>query len=158
MFLKIFGVALACLGILVGLCILYLLIVALMPGFPTPRKPLKKISRGGIKAEKHPVPFREARTFEVNGTPLSASLYLPNDSAGRVPCIIMGHGAGGTQNMLLENYALKFRTAGFAVLTFDYRYYGESGGQPRNLLWIPHQLEDWSAAVRTVRDLKEIDP
>jgi len=70
----------------------------------------------------------------------------------------MGHGFGGTKNMLLENYAIRYQKAGFATLIFDYRFLGESEGEPRQLIWIPYQLEDWSAAVAYARSLKEIDP
>jgi len=45
-----------------------------------------------------------------------------------------------------------------AVLAFDFRYLGASGGEPRQLIWIPYQLEDYAAAVEYARSLKEIDP
>jgi pimeloyl-ACP methyl ester carboxylesterase len=70
----------------------------------------------------------------------------------------MGNGLGGTKDMLLENYALRYQEAGFAVLTFDYRHFGESGGEPRQLMLIRYQLEDYSAAVEYARSLQEIDP
>jgi cephalosporin-C deacetylase-like acetyl esterase len=157
MALKILFVALICLGILVGMCTLYLLSVALMPGFPSPQKPLQRGMRRKGEGDSEATSSRRELTFEVNGIPVSAWLYLPDDVQGPVPCIIMGHGAGGTREMMLHGYAAGFQRSGFAVLAFDYRYFGDSGGQPRNLLWIPHQLEDWSAAVAYVRNLKEID-
>jgi pimeloyl-ACP methyl ester carboxylesterase len=70
----------------------------------------------------------------------------------------MAHGFGGTKDMGLESYAIRYQEAGFAVLIFDYRHLGESGGEPRQLIWIPYQLEDWSAAITYARGLKEIDP
>jgi len=70
----------------------------------------------------------------------------------------MGHGFGGTKDMGLESYAIHYQEAGFAVLIFDYRHFGESDGEPRQLIWIPYQLEDWSAAIKYARSLKEIDP
>jgi pimeloyl-ACP methyl ester carboxylesterase len=70
----------------------------------------------------------------------------------------MGHGFGGTKDMGLESYAIRFLEAGFAVLIFDYRHFGESEGEPRQLLWIPYQLEDWSSAITYARGLKQIDP
>jgi acetyl esterase/lipase len=54
--------------------------------------------------------------------------------------------------------AVRFRDQGFAVLAFDYRILGESGGEPRQLIWIPSQLEDYAAAIEYVRVVKEIDP
>jgi len=70
----------------------------------------------------------------------------------------MSHGLGATRDAGLEPYAIRFREAGFAVLVFDYRHLGESGGEPRQLVWIPYQLEDMSAAVEYTRGLEEIDP
>jgi len=70
----------------------------------------------------------------------------------------MGHGFGGTKDMLLEQYAVRYQAAGYAVLTFDYRYFGKSGGEPRQLLLLTNQLEDYKAAVEYARSLKEIDP
>ncbi|MCP4669505.1 MAG: alpha/beta hydrolase [Deltaproteobacteria bacterium] len=96
--------------------------------------------------------------FKVKETSISAWLYLPENVTAPVPCIIMGHGFGGTKDAGLAAYATRFQAAGFAVLVFDYRHFGESGGQPRQLIWIPYQLEDWSAAIQYARGLKQIDP
>jgi len=68
---------------------------------------------------------------------LSAWLYLPLHQPAPFPCIIMGNGLGGTKDTGLEPYAIRFQNAGFAVLVFDYRYFGESEGTPRQLIWIP---------------------
>ena len=73
-------------------------------------------------------------------------------------CIIMGHGLGATKNAGLESYAIRFQEAGFAVLAFDYRHLGESEGEPRQLIWIPHQQKDYTAAIDYARSHKEIDP
>jgi pimeloyl-ACP methyl ester carboxylesterase len=65
---------------------------------------------------------------------------------------------GATKSMGLDAYAVHFQEAGFAVLAFDYRHLGASGGEPRQLVWIPYQKEDYTAAIRYVRGLQEIDP
>jgi len=44
------------------------------------------------------------------------------------------------------------------VLTFDYRHFGESEGEPRQLALFSYQLEDYVAAIEYARGLKEIDP
>jgi len=66
--------------------------------------------------------------------------------------------SGGPRIWGLERYALQYQEAGYAVLVFDYRHFGQSGGEPRQLLWIPYQLEDWAAAIKYARSLKKIDP
>ena len=145
-------------GILAGMFALYLFIVAIIPGISVPAQPLKKVKRQSREnGQKLSGPKREV-SFRVKGLSLSAWLYLPENLSAPVACIIMGHGLGGTKAMGLEAYAARFQEAGFAVLVFDYRYFGNSEGEPRQLIWIPDQLEDWSAAITYTRDLKEIDP
>jgi dienelactone hydrolase len=144
-------------GIIVGIIILYLAVVTFAPGFSVPKQPLVKIEDEVRKETIKPPSFRKDVTFEAKGTKVSAWFYLPEDLSTPVPCIIMGHGFGGTKDILLERYAIHYRNAGYAVLAFDYRYFGTSGGEPRQLMFISYQLEDYRAAVKYVRSLKEID-
>jgi len=44
------------------------------------------------------------------------------------------------------------------VLAFDYRRLGESGGQPRQIVRIGEQLDDWQAAIHFARTLPGVDP
>lgn len=60
--------------------------------------------------------------------------------------------------MLLERFAIRYLEGGYAALTFDYRHFGESEGEPRQLMLISLQLEDFRAAIEYARSLKEIDP
>jgi pimeloyl-ACP methyl ester carboxylesterase len=60
--------------------------------------------------------------------------------------------------MRLDAYAERFQAAGYACLVFDYRNFGDSEGQPRQLLDIDMQLADWAAAVDFARTLPGIDP
>jgi pimeloyl-ACP methyl ester carboxylesterase len=50
-----------------------------------------------------------------------------------------------------------FCAAGYACLVFDYRNFGDSEGEPRQLLDIGRQLQDWAAAVAYARTLSDID-
>ena len=145
-------------GIIVGLFVLELAIVALVPGFSVPRQRLGKPIALSKEADSTSSVSRKDVSFNVKGTSISAWLYLPEDVSAPVPCIIMGNGFGGTKDLILERYAIRYQQAGFAVLAFDYRHFGESEGEPRQLIWIPYQLEDWSAAIEYARGLKEIDP
>lgn len=145
-------------GLLIGLFALELLLVALLPGFEVPPQPLGRALRPAREgARPASDPGRDVR-FTVDGTALGAGLYLPGHRPAPYPCIVMGNGLGGTRDAGLEPYAARFREAGFAVLAFDYRYFGDSEGTPRQLVRIPSQLEDWSAAVACARGLPEIDP
>lgn len=85
-------------------------------------------------------------------------LTFPEGAAGRrVPLVVMGHGFGGTRDMHLEQYAERFNAAGLATLIFDYRHFGASDGEPRNLLDPKREIEDFHAALRTVRALPGVD-
>lgn len=104
---------------------------------------------------------REDFEFDSRGTTCRAWFYPAQnesmDGPGGVPAIVMAHGLGGTRDAGLEPYATAFADAGFAVLVFDYRYFGASGGHPRQLLSVSAQLADWAAAVAAVRDIEGID-
>ena len=146
------------LGIIIGIIVLYLLIITFAPGFSVPKQPLGKEKHVTKKEAAKPPKSRKDVSFQVKGTKVSAWLYLPEDLSTPVPCIIMGHGFGGTKDMLLENYAIRYQESGYAALAFDYRHFGESEGEPRQLMLISYQLEDYRAAIEYVRELKEIDP
>ena len=82
-------------------------------------------------------------------TTLAAWLYRP--TTANPPVIVMAHGLGGVKEMRLDAYADRFVSAGYAVVVFDYRHFGGSGGQPRQLLDIATELEDWRNALTWVR-------
>lgn len=94
--------------------------------------------------------------FYSVGMRCSAYLYCPDHQAPS-PIIIMAHGLGGTRKMRLTAFAERFTAEGYACLVFDYRHFGDSEGQPRQLLDIERQLEDWKAAINYARSLPNID-
>ena len=96
-------------------------------------------------------------TFLSHGTRCAAWLYRPVGPAP-YPCIVLAHGLGATRDMKLPEYAEHFVEAGLAAFVFDYRHFGASDGEPRQLLDIQFQLADWAAAVAYVRTLEDIDP
>jgi dienelactone hydrolase len=102
-------------------------------------------------------PRREV-AFLSGGVTCRAWAYVPADSGNRrSPCIVMAHGLGGTRDASLEPYAERFAAGGFVVVLFDYRYLGDSDGEPRQLISISRQLEDWRAAVAFARSMPEVD-
>ncbi|HVF73961.1 MAG TPA: alpha/beta fold hydrolase [Acidimicrobiales bacterium] len=98
----------------------------------------------------------ERVTFTANGEEVVGYLYLPRNESPPHACLVMGHGFCGTQG-LLTAHAGDFVGAGIAVLTFDYRSFGESGGSPRQIIDIKGQREDWRAAIGYARSRHEID-
>src|SRR3954447_24451468 len=96
-------------------------------------------------------------SFESGGERCAAWLYEP-DGAGPHPIAVLAHGFGGTRKARLWAYAERFAEAGIAALVFDYRHFGDSAGEPRQLLDIRRQLDDWRAAVACARGLDGVDP
>jgi pimeloyl-ACP methyl ester carboxylesterase len=70
----------------------------------------------------------------------------------------MAHGIGGTRDSGLEPFAEAFAEAGLDVLLFDYRNFGASTGEPRQLAWPPRHRDDYRAAVAFARGLDGVDP
>ncbi|MGA8986791.1 alpha/beta hydrolase [Aeromicrobium sp.] len=75
----------------------------------------------------------------------------------RGPVVVMAHGLGSVMQMRLDSYAERFVAQGYRVLVFDYRHFGASDGEPRGLLDIGRQLDDWAAALHHVRSLPGVD-
>lgn len=95
-------------------------------------------------------------TFASAASHCSAWHYMPNRSSGAA--IVMAHGFGATRDTGLEPFAERFVQEGYHVLLFDYRHFGASAGEPRQLLSIRKQLEDWQAAISHVRRMDSVDP
>jgi uncharacterized protein len=86
----------------------------------------------------------------------AAWLYMPT-GATSPPVVILGHGLGGTREMRLDAFAERFAQAGIAAMAFTYRHFGDSSGQPRQLLSIKRQLADWDAAIAWAKNRRDVD-
>jgi fermentation-respiration switch protein FrsA (DUF1100 family) len=102
--------------------------------------------------------MRSDVTFISGGVPCAAWLYRPDSAQERAPLIVMAHGFSATRECRLDAYAERFAAAGLGVLLFDYRYFGASGGEPRQLLDIRAQHADYRAAIAFARSLPWVDP
>jgi pimeloyl-ACP methyl ester carboxylesterase len=94
-----------------------------------------------------------------HGEHLAAYLYRPVQPAGAgpAPCVVMAHGFSATRDDALPGYAEAFADAGFAVILFDYRHFGASSGEPRQLLDIARQQQDYRAVIDWARRDQGID-
>lgn len=96
--------------------------------------------------------------FPSGETTCAAWLYTPAGGGDTPrPAVVLGHGLGAVKEMGLDVYARRFAAAGYVALAFDYRHFGESGGEPRQLLDPARQLDDWAAALAYVRRLPQVD-
>lgn len=101
---------------------------------------------------------REDVRIPSHGEQLAAYVYRPDSAAGNAPCVVMAHGWSATRDDGLPGYAEAFRDAGFVVMLFDYRHFGASTGEPRQLLDIRRQHDDYRAVVAWARELGGVDP
>ena len=100
---------------------------------------------------------REDVTFSVDGDTVAGWLYRPDAAEGAAPCVVLAHGFGALKEARLDAYAERFAAAGLGALVFDYRSFGASSGEPRNLVDIGRQHADWRAAVDYARGREAID-
>ena len=97
-------------------------------------------------------------TFPAEGgIELAAWLFLPERSDGKAPGITMAHGYAGTKYHGLEQTAVAFAEAGFAVLLHDHRGFGDSGGEPRQDVNPWQQITDWRRAISYLQDRPEVN-
>jgi len=102
--------------------------------------------------------MRQNIQFYSENCKIEGHLYLPNsiNEGEKIPAIILCHGFAGVKEMLLPPYAEKFSKAGYAVLAFDYRGFGESEGIEGAL--IPaNQVVDIRNAITFLETVPEID-
>jgi uncharacterized protein len=69
--------------------------------------------------------------FNADGLTLRGWLYLPEGATKPVPTVVMAHGFSCVKEMFLDKYAETFAAAGFGVLVYDNRNFGDSDGMPR---------------------------
>jgi hypothetical protein len=91
------------------------------------------------------------------GARLRGWLHRPDDPPARSPFIVQGPGwLGLADAKLYQPYHEAFTAAGFTVLIFDYRGFGESGGD-RGTLSPAWQIEDWRSAIAYMRGRDDMD-
>lgn len=96
--------------------------------------------------------------FYSEGSKLQGLLRLPEQGTGPWPGIVQGPGWLGLHDAkLYERYHRSFTEAGYAVLVFDYRGFGNSEGEPGLILpmW---QAEDIRNAITYMQTRTEVDP
>ncbi|GAC1362294.1 MAG: alpha/beta hydrolase [Ktedonobacteraceae bacterium] len=98
-------------------------------------------------------------TFLSQGLKCAGWLYVPDNLAKgeRRPAIVMAHGFSAVKEMYLANFAEQFVAAGFVALVFDYRYFGDSEGEPRGRLIPFEQIEDYQNAITWTALQPEVD-
>src|SRR5215469_12686070 len=96
-----------------------------------------------ISRNKPAAAQREGITFRSGTDDCAAWHYQGSNGA----CVVMAGGAGVTKEPATDRFAARFCSAGYSVLAFDHRHFGESGGTPRQVVRVREQLADWEAAL-----------
>jgi fermentation-respiration switch protein FrsA (DUF1100 family) len=107
----------------------------------------------GPEAELRTSAERQKVRFPSGDTTCAAWHYPGTNGA----CVIMAGGLAVAKEPGTDRFAERFHEAGFTVLAFDYRHFGESGGQPRQIARIGEQHADLQAAIDFARTLPEVD-
>ncbi|MFC7071276.1 alpha/beta hydrolase [Halobaculum lipolyticum] len=92
-------------------------------------------------------------SVDVDGDSCAATLYRPRD-VDRPATVILANGFAAEAAFGLDRIAERLADAGYAAVTFDYRGFGDSEGEP--LVLPGRQVADWSATVDRVRGIETL--
>ncbi len=88
--------------------------------------------------------------FSSGGLRCRGWFFEPADVPAR-GCVILAHGFGASPDGPLGQTARRFAAAGIAALAFDFRHFGSSDGQPRQLFRVERCWRTGSSAIAYVR-------
>ena len=98
--------------------------------------------------------------FYSENTDMAGVLFLPDNltASEARPGIVMCHGFTAVKEVILPEIAERLAQLGYVVLTFDYRFLGASGGEPRRQIIPMRQIEDIRNAVTFLQSQPEVNP
>ncbi|BDP43828.1 hypothetical protein DAETH_37970 (plasmid) [Deinococcus aetherius] len=107
----------------------------------------------------HGEPRMTRLSFESEGVPLVAHLFLPptHQEGERLPALLVAGSWTTVKEQMANLYARKLARLGFATLTFDFRSYGESGGDVREYESPPRKIVDLQRASEFLATLPQVD-
>lgn len=100
----------------------------------------------------------ERTGFYSRGVWCAATLHWPVGASRKsTPAILMLHGWGGIQDALTVSFYEEFTRAGYLVMTFDYRGWGDSAGLPRQTISARQRMWDADAALAFLKSQPGVD-
>src|SRR3954470_13643572 len=80
---------------------------------------------------------------------IAGNLFVPKDAnrGAKYPAIVVGHPMGAVKEQSADLYATKMAERGFVTLSLDLPFWGESEGEPRNVVSPDLYAESFSAAA-----------
>lgn len=104
-----------------------------------------------------PLPFqRTQRQIPVDGATLDAWLYRPQCAAPH-PLVIMSPGFAAVKEQYLDTLAARLAAAGMAVVLYDQRNFGRSGGALRGDIDPRQQIDDMRDVISWAGTEADID-
>lgn len=90
---------------------------------------------------------------------IAGNLFIPKGSNrdAKLPAIVVGHPMGAVKEQSANLYATKMAERGFVTLSIDLPFWGESEGEPRNVVSPDLYAESFSAAVDFLRTRPAVD-
>ena len=97
-------------------------------------------------------------TFESDGVTLKGHLYLPEgvQAGEKVPGVVVTGAWTTIKEQMPGLYAQEMAKRGLAALAFDFRTWGESGGETRSLEDPQMKIADIEAAARFLASRPEV--
>jgi hypothetical protein len=87
------------------------------------------VAAAELEVAGFPTVARRSVSLWSDGTRLAGDLFYPKaapEAGEKLPAIVLCHGWGGTKAHLNQQIAPRFAAAGYVVLAFDYRGWGDS--------------------------------
>ena len=107
---------------------------------------------------RNTVTREKVRFHNRYGIELAGDLYLPREVDGKLAAVAVSGPFGAVKEQCSGLYAEELAARGFAALTFDPSFTGESGGAVRNVASPDINTEDFSAAVDFLATRDFVDP
>jgi pimeloyl-ACP methyl ester carboxylesterase len=101
-------------------------------------------------------PRATVRIPTASGEEIEAWVYQA-EGPGPRPAVVMAHGLAAIKAGGLAPYAERFAREGFTTVAFDYRQWGGSSGEPREVASVPRQREDYRTVIDWAMAEPEID-
>ena len=132
---------------------------------PTPAQPTAALAPGDTsrgadnfytsdRVSVQKVTFKNQYQMNVTG-----NLFVPNDLDRNTKnaAMVVGHPMGAVKEQSANLYAAKLAERGFVTMSLDLSFWGESEGQPRNMVAPEVYTEDFNAAVDFLRTQSFVD-
>ncbi|MEM8905337.1 MAG: alpha/beta fold hydrolase [Actinomycetota bacterium] len=100
----------------------------------------------------------ERHRFDAHGDRLVADLFRPIDAPDLGPIVVVTGSWTTSKEQQANFYARRLAAHGLTALTFDFRGFGQSEGDPRDWEHPERKIADIHAAIGFARSLEGVDP